>query len=99
MRAVTIKHAKAHLNDLVEAATSGEQIVLMKGSKHVAAIVPLGEADLEISSRLTDEQAARFWAEIGRDQASARTVVFPSAKRAVAFLRTPKPKARRKVRR
>jgi antitoxin (DNA-binding transcriptional repressor) of toxin-antitoxin stability system len=98
MRAVTIKHAKAHLNELVEAATSGEQIVLMRGSKHVAAIVPLGEADLEISPRLTDDQAARLWGEIARAQVSDHSAVFPSAARAVAFLRTPKPKARRKVR-
>ena len=28
MRAVTIKDAKAHLNELIDAASSGEQVVL-----------------------------------------------------------------------
>jgi prevent-host-death family protein len=41
MRAVTIKEAKARLNELVEAARSGEQVVLLRGSEHVAAIVPI----------------------------------------------------------
>ena len=60
MRAMTIKDAKAHLNELVDAAVSGEQVVLMRGSKHVAAIVPLTTKDIEIAPRLTDDQTERF---------------------------------------
>ena len=41
MQAVTIREAKARLNALVEAALRGEQVVLMRGSQHVAAIVPV----------------------------------------------------------
>jgi prevent-host-death family protein len=61
MRAVAIREAKARLNALVEAAERGEQIVLMRGAKHVALIVPLSEEDLEVSGRLTDAQAERLW--------------------------------------
>ena len=51
MRAVTIREAKARLNELVEAAAQGEQVVLMRGAKHVAALWAvfnnLGEARRE----------------------------------------------------
>ena len=78
MQAVTIREAKARLNALVEAAERGEQVVLMRGAKHVALIVPLTEADLEVSPRLTDAQAERLWRQIAaerRDGASVLTLV------------------------
>ncbi|MGH9318409.1 MAG: type II toxin-antitoxin system Phd/YefM family antitoxin [Vicinamibacteria bacterium] len=56
MKAVTIREAKARLNVLVEAAERGDQIVLMRGSKHVAAIVPLSEEDLELAPSLADRK-------------------------------------------
>lgn len=89
MRAVTIKDAKAHLNELVEAATSGEQVVLMRGSKHVAAIVPLSADEIEISPRLSDEQALRFWQRLAKERREGRLLSFPSADKAVGFLRRP----------
>ena len=61
MICATLKDAKARLNRLVESAAQGEDVILMRGSKHVAAIVPISEEDLELSSRLTDAQAERFW--------------------------------------
>lgn len=61
MRAVTIKEAKAKLNELVDRAVAGEQVVLMRGAKHVVAIVPVSADELELPTRLTDDQAARFW--------------------------------------
>ena len=64
MQAVTIREAKARLNALVEAVERGEQVVLMRGSKHVALIVPLSEEDLEVSPRLSDAQAERLWRQI-----------------------------------
>ena len=54
MKAVTIREAKAHLNELIQAATRGEQVVLMRGSKHVAALVPLSAEELELAPRLSD---------------------------------------------
>lgn len=86
MHAVTIKAAKAHLNRLVEAATRGEQVVLMRGSKHVAAIVPVSEDDLELSPRLADEQAERLWRRIAEDRARGKLLIFGSAEDAVAHL-------------
>jgi prevent-host-death family protein len=86
MRAVTLKHAKAHLNELIEAAEAGEQVVLMRGTKHVAAIVPIDERDLELMLGLGDEQAARLWQALSDEQASGKTRVYPSAREAVQVL-------------
>ena len=64
MITVTLHEAKAKLNQLVEAAHSGEQVVLLRGSEVVATLVPLEAKDLEIAPRLTDLQARRFWEEV-----------------------------------
>jgi len=69
MICTTLKEAKAKLNKLVERAVSGEDVVLMKGSKHVAAIVPITEDDIELSTGLSDAQAARLWERIDAELA------------------------------
>jgi prevent-host-death family protein len=83
MITVTLQEAKAKLNQLVDAARSGKEVVLMRGSKVVARLQPLSEADLEISPRLTDSQAERFWHEI--EKSGAKKVSSPKA--AVQFLK------------
>jgi len=87
MRAVTIKEAKATLNELIELALEGEEIVLMRGSRHVVALIPLTDADLELAPRLSDEQAARLW----RDLAGNKTyrASFGSSEEAADHLRRP----------
>jgi antitoxin (DNA-binding transcriptional repressor) of toxin-antitoxin stability system len=87
MQAVTIREAKARLNALVEAASRGEQVVLMRGSKHVAAIVAISADDLEISARLSDVQAERLWAELAGGLRDGSSVVAESPERAVDLLR------------
>jgi antitoxin (DNA-binding transcriptional repressor) of toxin-antitoxin stability system len=94
MQAVTIREAKARLNALVEAAQRGEQIVLMRGARHVALIVPLTEADLEVSQRLTDAQAARLWAEIATGERDGTSLVMERADKAVEFLSRATPSQR-----
>ncbi len=89
MQAVTIREAKARLNALVEAAQRGEQIVLMRGSTHVAAIVPLSSDDLEMAPRLSDPQAERLWRQLATERADGNTVVRDDAVAAVALLRRP----------
>ena len=70
MRAVTIREAKARLNQLVNAAEKGEQVVLMRGSRHVAAIVPISAEELEIAPRLSDAQADRLWRQLAEERRS-----------------------------
>ena len=83
MITVTLNKAKAKLHQLVEAAESGEQVVLMRGSEVVATLVPLQAKDLQISSSLSDEQAKKFWEEAREDVSH----VFSSPVQAVALLR------------
>ena len=83
MISVTLQEAKAKLHKLVEAAQSGEQVVLLRGSEIVATIVPLAAKDLEIVSPLRDDQAQRFWEEV-HDQPSK---IFLSPAKAVASLK------------
>jgi prevent-host-death family protein len=86
MHSFTIREAKARLNALVEAAERGEQVVLMRGSRHVAQIVPLAAQDLEVSPRLSDGQAERLWREIAGEARHGAGVLKESAEAAVAFL-------------
>ena len=89
MQAVTIREAKARLNALVEAAEKGEQVVLMRGAKHVALIVPLSAADLEVVPRLTDAQAERLWAQLAAERRDGSSVVMDSPEKAVTYLSRP----------
>lgn len=74
MISATLQEAKAKLNQLVEAALAGEDVVLMRGAKVVARLMPLSEENLEITPQLTDTQAERFWGEIdGESSKSFRT--------------------------
>lgn len=91
MRTVTIRDAKAHLNELIEAACQGEEVVLMRGSKHVAAIVPLTEDDLELAARLTDAQAGRLWSSLAAETRSGSTLVVASSQAAISRLKEAKP--------
>jgi prevent-host-death family protein len=99
MHTVTIREAKARLNALVDAAERGEQVVLMRGSRLVAAIVPVSADDLELAPRLTDPQAERLWKQIEGERASGASVVFDGPEKAVAYLASSAPRAaaRRKI--
>jgi prevent-host-death family protein len=96
MQAVTIREAKARLNALVEAAERGEQVVLMRGAKHVAAIVPLSAADLELSPRLSDAQAEKLWQQIAAERRDGSSLVAESVEAAVAGLAPPSRKRRKR---
>jgi prevent-host-death family protein len=42
MRTVTIHQAKTNLSRLIEQASQGEEIIIARGSKPVARLVPVG---------------------------------------------------------
>ncbi|MEM9970382.1 MAG: type II toxin-antitoxin system Phd/YefM family antitoxin [Pseudomonadota bacterium] len=54
MKQVTIQDAETHLSRLVDQVLAGEEIVITKGSKPVARLVPLASAGFRIGS-LADE--------------------------------------------
>lgn len=43
MSVVTIHKAKTNLSRLIEKASAGEEIIIARGSKPVARLVPIGE--------------------------------------------------------
>ncbi len=86
MITATLQEAKAKLNQLVEKARSGETVVLLRGSEIVAEIRPLSAVDLEVSPRLSDRQAERFWQEV--QESASRSFATPVA--AVSFLKKAK---------
>lgn len=86
MVTATIKEAKAKLNELLDRAERGEEVVIMRGSKHVAAIVPITEADLSLSGTLTDAVAERLWARLATERQSGTVLEFDSPEAAVEHL-------------
>jgi prevent-host-death family protein len=86
MHTVTIRDAKARLNALVDAAERGEQVVLMRGSRMVAAIVPVSPDDFELVPRLSDPQAERLWKQIEGERTSGESLVFDGPAEAVAHM-------------
>lgn len=87
MQAVTIREAKTRLNELINAAARGEQIVLMRRSEHVATIVPISALDVELSPRISDAQADRLWRSIGDERKRKASPTFRSAAMAVRALK------------
>ena len=45
---VTIHAAKTHLSKLIEAALAGEEVVIARGSKPVAKLVPISQSPFKI---------------------------------------------------
>ncbi len=84
MITITLQQAKAKLNHLVDRAASGEQVVLLRGSKVVATILPISENDLEIANNLSDRQAEHFWREVSEEKPKK----FRTAKSAIKHLKT-----------
>ncbi len=44
MNTVTIHQAKTHLSQLIQEASNGEEVIIARGSKPVARLVPFGES-------------------------------------------------------
>lgn len=83
MITVTLQEAKAKLNSLVEAALSGEDVILLRGAQIVARIQPLNSDDIELAPHLSDQQAENFWNEI-EDKPTKK---FSSPEKAIQALR------------
>jgi prevent-host-death family protein len=89
MQAVTIREAKTRLNELINAAARGEQIVLMRRSQHVATLVPISARDVELVTRLSDGQADRLWQSLDEERKQEASATFKSVELAVRSLKQP----------
>jgi prevent-host-death family protein len=68
MKTVTISEAKAKLSFLIEAATRGEEVLIMRGSKPAVTLTPVSEADLSLWPAIPGSALAGFEAEIEADR-------------------------------
>ena len=87
MKLVTIRDAKARLNELVSFAERGGEVVLLRGSKPVLCFRPISEQDVELASTLTDAQADRLWKTLEEERKAGKTLEFPSVEDGVRYLR------------
>ncbi|NKB23701.1 MAG: hypothetical protein GKR87_04860 [Kiritimatiellae bacterium] len=86
MICTTLKEAKAKLNMLVQKAIAGEDVILMRGSNHIAAIIPISDDDLSLNVNLTDRQADRLWQDIKSEKMKGKLMSFDSPSQAVESL-------------
>lgn len=71
----------------------------MRGSKHVAALVPLSTEELELPPRLSDPQAEHLWRRLANGLRDGSSLVFETPEAAIAHLsgkRTPRSGGRRR---
>ena len=80
MKAVTITEAKEHLSELIDAAHGGQQILITRGAKPAATLLPVGEEDISIFPplRVSDRAAAALQREARADLKSGKVKAFES---------------------
>ncbi len=78
----SVSEARRNLSALIELARRGEDVVIIRDSKPVAALRPIDESDLELKPEITDAQFERL-VEWDRAQ-PGRTFHSPAA--AVRYL-------------
>ena len=83
MITASVSETRRKLSELIEQARKGEEVVIIKDSRPVAAIRRIDASDLELATTMTDRQARRL-SEIV-DAEPRRT--FQSAAAAVRFLK------------
>ena len=83
MITASISEARRKLSALIERARSGEEVVIIKDSRPVAALQAIDSSDLELATSITDRQAQRLLAIAE----SAPRKTFPSAAAAARFLK------------
>jgi prevent-host-death family protein len=83
MITATFSETRRRLGELIELAGRGEDVVIIRDNRPVAALTPVTPADLELATRITGEQAKRFH----RMMDAEPKTVFKSAASAVARLK------------
>jgi prevent-host-death family protein len=59
MITASVSETRRKLSELIEQARNGEEVVIIKDSRPVAAIRRIDASDLELSTALTDGQSRR----------------------------------------
>jgi len=79
----SISEARRELGRLIEQARQGQDVVIIKDSRPVAALRPIDDADLDLAPEVTDAQVQRLW-EWSEAQPS---MTFNSPEAAVRYLK------------
>ena len=83
MITASISETRRQLAQLIAKAQQGEEVVIIKDSKPVAALRAIGPEDLELKLEVSDAQARKLWSSLKKQD----LVSFASATKAVAFLK------------
>ena len=57
----SISEARRELGKLIDLARQGQDVVIIKDSRPVAALRPIDDSDLDLALELTDAQVERLW--------------------------------------
>ncbi|MGC9945484.1 MAG: type II toxin-antitoxin system prevent-host-death family antitoxin [Bryobacteraceae bacterium] len=57
----SISEARRELGKLIEQARQGQDVVIIKDSRPVAALRPIDDTDLDLTPELTDAQVQALW--------------------------------------
>ena len=79
----SVTEARRQLSALIEMARKGEEVVIIKDSRPVAALQPVDASDMELATRVSDRQARRLWEMAASEPGRA----FGSAPAAVKYLK------------
>ncbi len=60
MITASVSETRRRLSELIEQARKGEEVVIIKDSRPVAALRAIDASDLEMATTLTDRQARRL---------------------------------------
>ena len=86
----SVTEARRHLSELIELARKGEDVVIIKDSRPVAALRAIDASDLELIPEISDRQAQRLW-QIAESEPGK---TFRSASSAVTYLKRRSPRKR-----
>jgi len=79
----SVSEARRRLSELIDRARAGEEVVIIRDSRPVAALYAIDASDLELATRVTDHQARRL---VELSETEPRKT-FRSAAAAARFLR------------
>jgi len=83
MITASVSETRRKLSELIEQARKGEEVVIIKDSRPVAALRAIDASDMELATTMTDRQARRLSEII--DSEPRKT--FQSAAAAALFLK------------
>lgn len=85
MITASISETRRKLAQLIEKAQQGEDVVIIKDSRPVAALRAVGPEDLELKLQVSDAQARKLWSTLK----ASDLVTFETPKQAISHLKRP----------